>query len=177
MPSIPHNQRSQELEYRFCPRCGGRLTLKQVKSGEPDRLVCQECDFIFFLDPKVAAGTIFTLQGKIILGRRAIEPAYGKWVFPGGFVDRGETIEAAAMREALEEMNVEVELSELINVYSYPDMPVVVLVFAAQVVGGELRAADECLEVRGYQPDQIPWEELAFPSTRDALREYIERFT
>jgi mutator protein MutT len=148
-----------------------------VKSGEPDRLVCQECDFIFFLDPKVAAGTIFTLQGKIILGRRAIEPAYGKWVFPGGFVDRGETIEAAAMREALEEMNVEVELSELINVYSYPDMPVVVLVFAAQVVGGELRAADECLEVRGYQPDQIPWEELAFPSTRDALREYIERFT
>jgi ADP-ribose pyrophosphatase YjhB (NUDIX family) len=163
-------------EYRFCPRCGGRLTLKLLKAGDPERLVCSNCEFVFFLDPKVAAGTIFTVDGKIILGRRAIEPSYGKWVFPGGFVDRGETIEAAALRETREEMNVEVELAGLLNVYSYPSTPVIVLVFAAEVIGGKLMAADECLEVRGYEPGQIPWEELAFTSTRDAIRDYIRRF-
>ena len=97
-------------------------------------------------------------------------------MFPGGFVDRGETIEAAALRETREEMNVEVELAELINAYSYDNTPVVVLVFAAEVVGGEPMAADECLEVQGYEPAKIPWDELAFTSTRDALRDYIRRF-
>jgi mutator protein MutT len=163
-------------EYKFCPRCGGQLESRLLKVGEPERLVCSKCEFVFFLDPKVAAGTIFTLDGKIILARRAIEPSYGKWVFPGGFVDRGETIEAAALRETREEMNVEVRLSELLNVYSYANSPVVVLVFAAEVIGGKLMAADECLEVRGYEPERIPWEELAFTSTRDAIRDYIGRF-
>ena len=163
-------------EYKFCPRCGGQLESRLLKLGEPERLVCSKCEFVFFLDPKVAAGTIFALDGKIILARRAIEPSYGKWVFPGGFVDRGETIEAAALRETKEEMNVEVQLSELLNVYSYANTPVVVLVFAAEVIGGKLMAADECLEVRGYEPERIPWGELAFTSTRDAIRDYIRRF-
>ena len=163
-------------EYKFCPRCGGHLKSKLLKAGEPERLVCSKCEFVFFLDPKVAAGTIFTLEGEIILARRAIEPSYGKWVFPGGFVDRGETIEAAALRETKEEMNVDVQLSELLNVYSYANTPVVVLVFAAEVIGGKLMAADECLEVQGYKPEGIPWEDLAFTSTRDAVRDYIRRF-
>jgi len=163
-------------DYRFCPRCGGPLALKLLKVGDPERLLCEVCEFVFFLDPKVAAGTIFAIDGKIILARRAIEPAYGKWVFPGGFVDRGETIEAAALRETREEVKVEVELDELINVYSYEHTPVVVLVYAAQVIGGEPEAADECLEVRGYEPGKIPWDDLAFTSTRDALRDYIRRY-
>ncbi len=71
---------------------------------------------------------------------------------------------------------MEVRLSELLNVYSYANTPVVVLVFAAEVTGGKLMAADECLEVRGYEPERIPWEELAFTSTRDAIRDYIGRF-
>ena len=163
-------------EYRFCPKCGGALDSRILKENEPERLVCRLCEFVFFLNPKVAAGTLFQLEGKLVLLKRAIEPGYGKWVFPGGFVDRGETIEAAALRETREEMNVEVELAGLINVYSYHNTPVVVLVYAAEVVGGELLAADECLEVRGYQPAKIPWEELAFASTRDALRDYIRRY-
>ena len=175
-PILPSVSLTVSSDYRFCPRCGGRLALKLLKAGDPERLVCEECEFVFFLDPKVAAGTIFAVEGKIILARRAIEPAYGKWVFPGGFVDRGETIEAAALRETREEMNVEVELAELINVYSYDDTLVVVLVYAAEVVGGEPVAADECLEVQGYEPGKIPWDDLAFTSTRDALRDYIRRF-
>jgi len=163
-------------DYRFCPRCGGGLSRKRLKTNEPERLVCASCQFVFFLDPKLAACSIFRLDGKIVLGRRAIEPGLGRWVFPGGFVDRGETVEEAAIREAREEMNVEVRLLELVNVYSYAQRPVVIVVFAAEVMGGELRAADECLEVRGFAPEEIPWKELAFASTRDALREYVRRY-
>jgi 8-oxo-dGTP diphosphatase len=163
-------------EYKFCPRCGGALDLKRLKVKEPERLVCAACQFVFFLDPKLAACSIFSVEGRIVLGRRAIEPALGRWVFPGGFVDRGETVEQAAIREAREEMNVEVKLVDLLNVYSYAERPVVIIVYAAEIVGGDLSAADECLEVRGFAPEEIPWTELAFTSTRDALREYVRRY-
>lgn len=174
---IKQHPRFADLEYEFCPKCGGRLELERVKQGEPERLVCSKCRFIFFLDPKVAAGTIFRLDGKIVLARRAIDPGYGKWVFPGGFVDRGETVEGAARREAHEEVGVEVELRELVGIYSYPGKPIIVIVFAAEYQGGELQAADECLEVRSFAPGDIPWEELAFSSIRDALRDYVRRYT
>jgi len=161
------------LEYEFCPKCGGALRLRPLKKGEPERLVCSVCSFIFFLDPKVAAGSIFKLDGRIILARRAIDPGYGKWVFPGGFVERGETVEAAAVREAREEMNVDVRLLQLLNVYSYPAVPIIVIVFSAEFAGGRLQAADESLEVRGFVPEEIPWSELAFSSIHDALRDYV----
>jgi ADP-ribose pyrophosphatase YjhB (NUDIX family) len=162
-------------EYQYCPKCGGKLELRQVKRGEPERLVCTACLFIFFLDPKVAAGVIFKLDDKIVLARRAIDPGYGMWVFPGGFIDPGETVEEAAIREAREEVNAEVELQGLVGVYSYSGVPIVVIVHAGKLVGGELRAADECLEVRSFASDDIPWEDLAFSSVRDALRDYLRR--
>ncbi len=164
------------MEYSFCPRCGGSLTSKKLKPSEPERLVCTRCGFIFFLDPKVAAGTLFTIDGKIPLLRRAIEPSYGKWVFPGGFVDRGEAIQDAAVRETREESHLEVRLVSLLDVYSYSGSPVVLVVYAAEVVGGELKAGDECLDVRLFPPQEIPWEKLAFPSTREAVSEYLARF-
>jgi 8-oxo-dGTP diphosphatase len=86
--------------YNFCPRCSGRLGLHEVKDGEPERLVCKACGFIFYQGPKLVAATIFELDGGILLTQRAIEPGYGKWTFPGGFVERGERAEAAAEREA-----------------------------------------------------------------------------
>lgn len=162
-------------DYRFCPRCGASLDWKLVKAGDPERLVCSACEFVFFLDPKLAACAIFSMDGKIVLGRRGIEPGYGKWVFPGGFVDRGESVDAAAIREAREEMKVDVKLTDLLGVFSYPQRPVVIVVYAAEIVSGRPQAADECLEVRGFHPAEIPWPELAFSSTRDALREYIRR--
>ncbi len=171
---IHQHPRLTDLEYQFCPKCGERLELVQVKPNEPKRLVCAECRFIFFLDPKVAAGTIFELEGKIVLARRAIDPGYGKWVFPGGFVDRGETVEEAAIREAREEVNADVELRELVGVYSYSGVPVVVVVFAAELGNETLQAADECLEIRYFSKEEIPWDELAFSSIRDALKDYLK---
>src|SRR2546425_3249999 len=124
--------------YAHCPRCGGSLEKRIVFSHDPPRLVCADCRFVFYLDPKLAVGAICRKEGKIVMLRRAIEPAYGKWVFPGGYVDRGESLEDAARREAREEIGVQVRLTRLINVYSYTGRPVVVVVYEAEVVGGEI---------------------------------------
>ena len=162
--------------FRFCPRCGGPLESRSLKGGEPSRLVCAACGFVFYLDPKVAACTIFMHEGGIVLLRRAIEPQIGKWVFPGGFVDRGEPVTDAAVRETLEEVNLKVGLLGILDVYSFPESPIVVVVYAAEVLGGILKACDECDEVKAYPPESLPWNDLAFPSTRAALRDYVRRF-
>jgi len=166
----------QTLEFRYCPKCGQELVLRRLKDHEPERMVCKACEFVLFRDPKLAAGTLFQRDAKFVLLRRAIEPGYGKWVFPGGFVDRGETVKDAAIRETREEANVDVRLRELIDVYSYSGSPVVIVVYAAEILGGDLKAADETLEVKMFDPADIPWGELAFPSTREALKAYISRF-
>jgi ADP-ribose pyrophosphatase YjhB (NUDIX family) len=146
-----------------------------VKAGEPPRLVCEACGFVFYLNPKVAACAICTLSGEIVLMRRGAPPQVGKWVFPGGFVDRGEPVSDAAARETREEVNLDVRVGDLLGVYSYPGNDVVVVVYEAQVVGGELAAGDECLEARTFAPAAIPWDDLAFDSTREALTLYVER--
>lgn len=159
--------------FRFCPKCGSRLERKKVKANEPERRVCGSCAFIFYEDPKIAACTIPVIENKIVLLKRGIEPSYGKWVFPGGFMDRGERVEDAAIRETWEEVNLKVEIDRLLNIYSYTGYPVVVVVYLVNVVGGQLKAMDETLETLPFAPDEIPWNELAFDSTRDALQEYV----
>jgi ADP-ribose pyrophosphatase YjhB (NUDIX family) len=162
-------------EFRFCPRCGGPFTARILKEGEPVRLVCDACGFVFYLDPKVAVGTIIrTADDEFVLCRRAIEPGYGRWVFPGGYVDRGEKLEEAAVREAREECGLDVELERLVSLHSYRGKTPIIIVWAARAVGGELKAADEeSLEVRAFRAETIPWEDLAFESTGEALRAYF----
>jgi len=116
------------------------------------------------------------LNGGVVLLRRGVEPALGKWVFPGGYVDRGESVEQAALRETREESQLEVVIGSLLNVYSYPQSPNVIIVYAAQIIGGALAAADESLEAATFLPQTIPWQELAFDSTRDALKDYIKLY-
>ena len=162
--------------WRFCPACAGTLELRLLKRGEPERHVCTRCGAVHYHDPKVAVGTIIaTADDRIVLVRRAIEPGYGKWVFPGGYVDRGEPVTAAAIREAKEEAGLDVRLDGLVNIYSYPGRPLVVIVYAATAVGGELCTDEECLEAGLFVPAEIPWEQLAFQSTTEGLREYFSR--
>ncbi len=163
------------MEYSFCPKCGGPLESRLIKRSEPARLVCTGCQFVFFLDPKVAACTVIPDAGGIVLLKRGIEPGFGKWVFPGGYVDRGETVQEAAIREAWEEVNLHVRLVSLLGLYSYRQSPVVVVVYLAEATGGSLKAADEALDVKLFQPTAIPWQDLAFPSTQEALRDYVAR--
>lgn len=169
------NEPSFMTQYRFCPACGGTLEKRSLKSTEPDRLVCAACGFVFYLDPKVAVGTIIrTDDERLVLVRRAIEPGYGLWVFPGGFVDRGEELAKAAVREAREESGLDVRLDRLVNIYSYPDAAVIIVVYAATALAGELCGDDECLEARLFHADEIPWNDLAFRSTTEALKDYLD---
>jgi len=171
-----HHHAHGHVEYSFCPRCGGGLERRVLKANEPKRLVCQACSFIFYQDPKVVAGTVFTLNGGIVLLKRGVEPSIGKWVFPSGYVDRGESVQDAAIRETKEESQLDVKLGALLNVYSYPRSPNVIVVYTANIVGGELTAADESTEAEAFVPANIPWDELAFDSTRDALQDYIKLY-
>ncbi|HSC26800.1 MAG TPA: NUDIX hydrolase [Vicinamibacterales bacterium] len=168
------------VTYRFCPSCGGALEPRLIKTGEPERLVCVSCGFIFYMDPKVAVGTIIrAADERLVLVRRAIEPGYGLWVFPGGYVDRGEEITAAAVREAREESGLHVRIERLVNIYSYAGRSPIIIVYAATAIGGELQSDEESLEAALFHPDRIPWDRLAFRSTADALRDYfrIERLS
>ena len=177
MTSSHHQHHAHgHIEYRFCPRCGGGLETRSIKAFEPKRLVCQACSFIFYQDPKVVAGTIFTLNGGVVLLRRGVEPAMGKWVFPGGYVDRGESVQEAAVRETLEESRLRVELDGLIDVYSYPKSPNIIIVYRGHITGGELAAGDESVEAATFVTSEIPWPDLAFDSTRDALKDYINLY-
>lgn len=151
------------------------MSVRVVKPGEPDRLVCDACGHIFYLNPKIAACAITQVDGRIVLLRRGIEPQIGKWVFPGGFVDRGETVHGAAARETREEVGLEVEVGRVVGVYSYLGNEVAVVVYEARVAHGQPQVGDECLEVRTFTPGEIPWEDLAFESTREALVEYVRR--
>ena len=163
-------------EYKFCPRCGNRLGVRLLKRGDPERLVCGDCGFVFYLGPKLVAGAIAELDGGIVLIQRDIEPGYGKWTFPGGFVERGERAEAAARREVLEESGLEIEVGEIVGLYTYDEQIPAIAVFAAEVTGGEPTPLDETMDVRSFPRDDLPWAEMAFPSTEHALKDYLRTF-
>ena len=162
-------------EYEFCPRCGNRLGVRLLKRGDPERLVCESCGFVFYLGPKLVAGAIVEMDGGIVLIQRDIEPGYGKWTFPGGFVERGERAEAAARREVLEETGLEIEVGEIIGLYTYDGQIPAIAVFAAEVTGGEPTPLDETMDVRSFPREALPWAEMAFPSTEHALKDYLRK--
>jgi 8-oxo-dGTP diphosphatase len=165
----------EDVEFKHCPVCGGTLHSKILKPEEPERLVCAGCNFVFYLDPKVVACSIVEMDGRIVLLKRAIDPQKGKWVLPGGYVDRGEEVRAAALRETLEECGLRIRLKELLGLYSYPGRISVVVVYVAEPLGGKLIVGDETAEAGLYARESIPWDKLAFQSTIDALKDYLKK--
>jgi ADP-ribose pyrophosphatase YjhB (NUDIX family) len=162
--------------YRFCPCCGGRLEKRLLKPQDPRRLVCTACDFVFYVDPKLSVIALIPLEDGLVMVRRAIDPGYGLWVVPGGFVDLGEVVEEAVVRETQEETHLTVRPLGLLNIYSYQNHRTVIAAYLTEYVSGELAAGDETLEARVFGFKEIPWSQIAFSSTKEALRDYISRF-
>jgi ADP-ribose pyrophosphatase YjhB (NUDIX family) len=163
-----------EPAFHYCPVCGGEMDTVTLKQTEPPRLICSRCRFVFYLDPKVVACSIVNIGGRVVLLERGIEPQKGRWVMPGGYVDRGEEVTTAAVRETREECGLDIRIQDLLGVYSYPGNTQVVVVYTSQSLGGNLAAGDETTEAGLFLPQEIPWDRLAFQSTTDALRDYYK---
>ena len=157
---------------KFCSRCGGKLDTKFIPEEKQERLHCAACGFIAYLNPPVVAGAIPETRGKILLLRRGIEPALHAWTFPAGFVELGESVAEAAVRETREETGVEIQVGKIIGVYSYSDAGVVTVVYRAKVVGGAQKITREAEEIAEFTKKTIPWKELAFRSTGEALKDW-----
>lgn len=158
---------------KFCTQCGHAVE-ERLLYGRL-RPVCPACNFIHFIDPKVAAAVLVEQDGKVLLTRRAGDPQKGFWVPPGGFVDYDEDPRQAAIRECLEETGLNVELLDLINVVSsvtHPEFQLggasMVIFFRAKIIGGTLQANDDAEAVGWFGPDELP--EIAFEATRIVLK-------
>ena len=155
-------------EARFCPRCAQPATIAYPRS-----ITCEHCGYGAYYNPKpVAAAIPQTPDNDIVLLKRAFDPGKDLWTFPGGFVDLGESVEDAARRDAKEEIRADIELTRLVGVYSRAQDRVVLIVYAATITQTP-QTTDEALEVRAFPPDEIPWPQLAFWSTTNALRDFL----
>ncbi len=158
----------------FCSRCGAPLELGLVPGEHRERLVCGTCGFIAYVNPRLVVSTLpVTDAGELVLLRRAIEPAYGTWAQPGGFLEADETAIQGAVRETLEETGLEVVPTAIVGLYSQPHSAVVVVAYEATIVGGEAHVTDEALEVSAFRPDAIPWPSIGLDTTRWALRDWV----
>src|SRR3990172_6093685 len=132
----------------FCQECGARL--EQRSAFGKTRGVFPRCGHVYFDDPKVAVGVVIDHEGLIVLVRRGHEPQIGRWSFPSGYIDAGETLEGAAVREAEEETGLRIRIDRLIGAYSEAWNRTVFVAYAAAAIGGEMAAGGGCIEGRGF---------------------------
>ena len=161
-------------QMNYCPRCGQPL-VDALRYGR-ERRTCESCGYIHFHDPKVAAVVFITRGGKVLLVRRAVDPEEGRWALPAGFIDYGEEPQAAAVREVREETGLEVEVTRLIDVLGpMPDSGAasILILYEAAVTGGTLAPEDDVDRAEFFAPADIPYEQIAFASTRLILDRWL----
>lgn len=148
---------------------------RKVPEGDTrPRLVCDHCGFVDYVNPRIVVGAVCTWEDRILLCRRAIEPRQGFWTLPAGFLEEREGTEAGAAREAREEARAEIEIDALLAVYDVPRISQVHIFFRARLRSPEVRAGEESAEVGLFRWEDIPWDDLAFPSVRWALDAFYE---
>jgi ADP-ribose pyrophosphatase YjhB (NUDIX family) len=159
----------------YCPKCRGDLIDRFVETEHRSRLICDACGYIHYINPKIVVGALVVEDGKLLLIKRGIEPRYGFWGLPAGFLEMDETVEEAAARETLEETGFIIAINGLFNLYSRKEAGVVNVIYMARVIGGTATTCDESLDIQYFSPAEIPWDEVAFVSHRWAIEEWVER--
>jgi ADP-ribose pyrophosphatase YjhB (NUDIX family) len=158
---------------KFCHACGSQVAHRIPEGDSLTRAVCDACGVIHYQNPKMVVGCLATYEDRILLCKRAIEPRYGLWTLPAGFMENNETASAGAAREALEEANARVEITDLYTVYSIPRISQVYMMFLARLLDPDVSPGIESLEVKLVREDEIPWSELAFPMVRLSLEHFL----
>ena len=160
----------------FCSRCGAALRLGPLPAEDRDRLACERCGHITYVNPRLVVTTLpVTEAGEVVLLRRGIEPGRGLWAQPGGFMEIDETVHEGAIRETLEETGLMVEPGAIVGLYTRPEAAIVVIAFEARIVGGAPTVTSEALEVKPFAPEAIPWPEIAFRTSLWALRDWVRQ--
>jgi ADP-ribose pyrophosphatase YjhB (NUDIX family) len=158
----------------FCSACGSPHVEWRVPDGDnAPREVCAACGTIHYRNPKIVVGCLATLDGEVLLCRRAIEPRKGLWTLPAGFMENGETLAAGAVRETLEEARARVDVGELYTVISLPHISQVYMMFRSRLLDRDFGPGPESLEVRLFREDEVPWERLAFRTITRTLRNFF----
>ncbi len=157
----------------FCSECGSAVVLRVPDGDNLPRHVCPDCGTIHYQNPKMVVGSIPEWDGKVLLCRRAIEPKYGLWTLPAGFMENGETTLEGAARETLEEAGARVEMGELYTLVNLPHINQVYLMFRARLLDLDFQSGIESLETRLFSEAEIPWNEIAFRTVRTTLEHYF----
>ena len=158
---------------KFCSECA-QPVIKTIPTGDNrERYICPDCGTIHYQNPRIVAGCVPEYQGAILLCKRAIEPRRGFWTVPAGFMELGETVADAAARETLEEAEAQVEVGAMIAVVDVLQAKQVHIFFAGILHQPEYGAGEESLATALFMPDDIPWDEIAFPSVRIALEQFL----
>ncbi len=158
---------------KFCSQCGYPVVSRIPAGDNLPRFVCDHCQAIHYQNPKIVAGCIPVMNQQILLCRRAIEPRYGLWTLPAGFMENAETMEQAARREAYEEANANVHLEGLFAVFSLPHINQVYVMYRAMLLDNDYAAGTESLEVKLFAEDDIPWDSLAFRTIHFTLKHFF----
>jgi ADP-ribose pyrophosphatase YjhB (NUDIX family) len=159
----------------YCSNCGASLRFGSIAGEDRDRLSCPECGHIAYVNPRLVVTVLpVTETGRLVLLRRGIEPGKGRWAQPGGFLEIDETVHEAAIRETREETGLIIEPGEIIGLYTRLEAAVVTIAFESRVVGGSAAPTPEALEVAEFDPEDIPWPDLAFRTTMWMLRDWID---
>lgn len=156
----------------YCTNCGAGLTQKIPEGDNMPRFICDECGLVHYQNPKIVAACIPEWQGKILLCKRAIAPRVGLWTIPAGFMENGESVNQAAVRETFEEAQAEVEIIDLFGVYNIVRVNQVYVIFRGRMITGEFSPGMESLETDLFTKDQIPWDSLAFRVIHKSLVRY-----
>jgi ADP-ribose pyrophosphatase YjhB (NUDIX family) len=157
---------------KFCSDCGAPVALKIPPGDTLPRHVCDACGTVHYSNPKMVIGCIPEWRDQVLLCKRAIEPRYGLWTLPAGFMENGETVAQAALRETLEEARARVELAGMFSVLSVPHVNQVHIFYRARLVDLGFGPGAESLEVQLFPESAIPWREIAFRTVATTLRHY-----